>query len=184
MAEIELTAAAWRGYAQQDFPAHAWSVDGNLLRAMAAATGVDLISRESFADFTLSLEWRLPRGGSTAVVHRVADESVPATHGGPALTLLDDAHHRDGADSLTSCGALFGIMAPWHDLRDSANAYHSARVVMQGMRLEHWIDEQQVIGCDLASADVQARIAQLLFGRSLSGCDGASALGALFLDLL
>jgi len=163
MAERELAAAAWRGYGQEQFPERAWSVDGNVLRAVAAAPGVDLITRERFTDFVLSFDWRLPRGGSTAVAYRVAEGAAPATHTGPALQLLDDTHHRDGADPLTSCGALYALMAPWHDLRDSANAYHSARLVVQGTRLEHWLDEVQVLGCDLASAEVRSRIERSRF---------------------
>jgi len=163
MAERQLAAAAWRGYARADFPADAWSIDGSVLQALAGGPQIDLITRDTFADFVLSFEWRLPRGGSSAVVSRVGAESAPATHSGPALQLLDDARHRDGADAVTSCGALYGVMAPWHELRDSAHVFHSARLVLHGTRLEHWIDDQQVLGCDLASADLQARIARSRF---------------------
>jgi len=65
-----------------------------VLRAIATGPRVDLISRESFRNFALSFEWRLPRGGSTAVVYRVSEETGPATHTGPALQLLDDEHHQ------------------------------------------------------------------------------------------
>src|SRR5215469_4749918 len=65
--------------------------------------------------------------------------------------------------STGSCGALYGLMAPWHDLRSSANAYHSARIVMKGSAVEYWIDDEQVIGCDLASEELRARIARSRF---------------------
>jgi len=149
MAERALSAADWRGYAREQFPQGSWSVDGDVLRAVARGERVDLITRERFGDFTLLFDWRLPRAGSTAVLYRVEEAAGPATHTGPAMQLLDDEHHPDGADSLTSCGALYGLMAPWHDLRSSANAYHSARVVLKGSAVEYWIDEVQVIGCDL-----------------------------------
>jgi hypothetical protein len=54
-------------------------------------------------------------------------------------------------------------MAPWHDLRSSASAYHSARIVMKGSAIEYWIDDTQVIGCDLASEELRARIARSRF---------------------
>ena len=161
--ERELTATHWRGYAQQQFPQSAWSVDGDVLRAIAAGPRVDLISRESFRDFVLCFDWRLPRGGSSAVAYRVSEQIGPAAHTGPALQLLDDEHHQDGADALTSCGALYGLMAPWHDQRSSANAYHSARIVVNGALVEYWIDERQVLGCDLASAELAERIARSRF---------------------
>src|SRR2546429_8765413 len=115
--ERELTATHWRGYAQQQFPQSAWSVAGDVLRAIAAGPRVDLISRERFRDFVLCFDWRLPRGGSSAVAYRVAEEIGPAAHTGPAMQLLDDEHPQDGADALTSCGALYRPIAPGHGPR-------------------------------------------------------------------
>jgi Domain of Unknown Function (DUF1080) len=138
-------------------------VDGDVLRAMASGEQVDLISRESFRDFVLRFEWQLPRGGSSAVVFRVNDEAAPATHSGPAMQLLDDEHHPDGADALTSCGALYGLMAPWHDERNGANTYHAARIVANGPMIEFWIDDIQVLGCDLSSEELRERVARSRF---------------------
>jgi hypothetical protein len=163
MAERALGAADWRGVAREQFPQASWSVDGDVLHAEARGERVDLISRERFADFTLSFDWRLPRAGSTAVLVRVQEAAGPPGHTGPALQLLDDEHHPDGAEALACCGALHGLMAPWRDLRSSANTYHSARIVMKGSALEYWIDDTQVIGCDLASEELRARIARSRF---------------------
>src|SRR5256884_7690392 len=107
--ERELTATHWRGYAQQQFPQAAWSVDGNVLRAIATGPRVDLISRESFRDFVLSFDWRLPRGGSSAGAYRVSEGSRPAAPTGPPLQLAADEHHQEGADGPTSLGALYRL---------------------------------------------------------------------------
>jgi Domain of Unknown Function (DUF1080) len=163
MAERELTAADWRGYAQGQFPPGAWNVDGDVLRAVASGTRVDLITRDSFRDFVLLFDWRLPRAGSSAVLYRVNEDAGPAAHSGPAMQLLDDEHHPDGADALTSCGALYGLMAPWHDQRSSANSYHGARIMVNGSLIEYWIDDTQVLGCDLASEELRERIARSRF---------------------
>src|SRR5438477_11731145 len=123
--ERELTATHWRGYAQQQFPQSAWSVDGDVLRAIAAGPRVDLISRESFRDFVLCFDWRLPRGGSSAFAYRVSEENVAAVHTGLALQLLDDEHHQDDAHALPSSRALYGLIAACHVQRGSAYAHHS-----------------------------------------------------------
>jgi Domain of Unknown Function (DUF1080) len=163
MAERALGAADWRGYGREQFPQGAWSIDGDVLHATAQGERVDLISRERFADFTLLFDWRLPRAGSTAVLYRVQEREGPPEHTGPAMQLLDDEHHPDGAEALTSCGALYALMAPWHDLRKDANAYHSARILVKGSTVQYWLDETQVIGCDLASEELRARIARSRF---------------------
>jgi len=163
MSERELTAADWRGWAQQDFPADSWSADGPVLHAVAAGPPVDLITRERFGDFVLSFEWRLPRAGCSGVAYRVNEALGPAAQSAPAMQLRDDEHHPQGADALSSCGALSGLMAPWHDQRDIANVYYSARIVVRGSLVEHWIDDQQVVGCDLGSEDLRERIARSRF---------------------
>jgi hypothetical protein len=163
MAERELGAGAWRAYREGEFPKNAWSVDGDVLHALAQGPRIDLVTRERFGDFTLLFDWRLPRAGSSAVLCRVHEDAGPAAHTGPALQLLDDEHHPDGAEALTSCGALYGLMAPWHDQRSSANTYHSARILMAGSAIEFWLDEQQVIGCDLGSEELKERIARSRF---------------------
>jgi len=163
MAERELGGAQWRGYREEEFPQRAWSVDGDVLHAMAQGERVDLVTRETFGDFTLHFDWRLPRAGSTAVLCRVNEAAGPAGDSGPALQLLDDEHHAEGADALTSCGALYGLVAPWRDQRSSANVYHSARIRMHGSQLEYWIDDYQLVGCDLASEELRERIARSRF---------------------
>jgi len=163
VAERELAAADWRAYGAEQFPAAAWSVDEKVLHAVATAAPVDLITRTPFTDFVLLFDWRLPRSGSTAVLSRVREETGPAAHTGPAMQLLDDEHHPEGADALTSCGSLYGVLAPWRDQRQIANTYHTGRIVMSGNTLEYWIDDHQVLGCDLASEELQERIARSRF---------------------
>src|SRR2546429_9238460 len=103
--ERELTATHWRGYAQQQFPQSAWSVDGDVLRAIAAGPRVDLISRESFRDFVLCFDWRLPRGGSPAAAYPVGGQIGPPPHPGPPPPAPGDGPPQDGAHAPTPRGA-------------------------------------------------------------------------------
>jgi len=96
MAEHMLGAADWRAFGREQFPQGSWSVDGDVLHAIAQGERVDLISRERFADFALLFDWRLPRAGSTAIICRVQEEAGPPVHSGPAMQLLDDEHHPRG----------------------------------------------------------------------------------------
>ena len=163
MTERELTTADWRGYSEAQFPQGSWSLDDDVLRALAGRPPVDLITRERFRDVTLHFEWRLPRGGSSGVLYRVDEQLEHAWQSGPEMQLLDDEHHQDGANALTSCGALYGLIAPWHAQRDIANTYHSARLVVRGSLVEHWIDDTQVLGYDLAGEEVRERVARSKF---------------------
>jgi len=163
MAERELTSADWRGYRQAEFPEGSWVLDDGVLRAVASGPRVDLITRERFRDFAISFEWRLPRGGNSGLLFRVDEQQPEAWQSGPEMQLLDDEHHPDGANALTSTGAFYGVLAAWEDLRPVANVYHKARVVVRGTQVEHWIDERKVLGYDLASEELRERIARSKF---------------------
>src|SRR2546423_9127596 len=113
--ERELAATHWRGYAQQQFPQAAWSVDGDVLRAIAAGPRVDLISRESFRDFVLCFDWRLPRGGRPAGAYPLSEGGGAAPHTGPAPPPPADEHPPDGAGGLTSSWGPYRVLAPRRD---------------------------------------------------------------------
>src|SRR2546429_8038729 len=102
--ERELTATHWRGYAQQQFPQAAWSVDGDVLRAIASGPRVDLISRESFRDFVLYFDWRLPRGGSSAGAYPGRGEVGAPPPTGPPPQPPGGEDPPDGADPPTPRG--------------------------------------------------------------------------------
>jgi hypothetical protein len=163
MSGRELTAADWRGYSEAGFPQGSWVMDDDALRAVAAAPRIDLVTRERFRDFSLEFEWRLPRGGNSGVLYRVGEQLEHSWQSGPEMQLLDDEHHPDGAHALTSCGALYALIAPWRDQRAVANAYHRGRLAVRGTRAEHWIDDSQVLAYDFASEELRERIERSKF---------------------
>jgi hypothetical protein len=163
MTERELTPADWRGFRQADFPQHSWILDDGMLRARAGATPVDLILREAYREFAFYFEWRLPRAGSSGVFYRVTEDQDQPWKSGLEMQLLDDEHHAEGISALTSCGALCGLIAPWHELRAAANVYHAARIVVRGAKVEHWIDDRQVLGYELGTEELADRIARSRF---------------------
>ncbi len=158
-----LTARDWRGYRRDDFPAASWVVEKDRLGAIAGAEPVSLISRERFGDFDLSFDWRVAVGGNSGVLYRVTEEEDEPWQTGPEMQLLDNANHPDGRVPETSCGALYGILAPRQAPPCPAGLFNVARIRMTGTRIEHWLNGVQVLSCDLADADLRERIARSKF---------------------
>lgn len=163
MTERGLPATDWRAFRGTDFPQGSWIVDGDMLRASATAERIDLVTRERFRDFVLTFDWRLPRGGNTGILYRVSEEALETWQTGPELQLIDDEHHPDGANPLTATGAFYEVLAPWHEERPTANMFHSARLVVQGSKVEHWIDDRRVLAYDLDDEELRERIAASKF---------------------
>lgn len=157
-----LTYGAWRGYRRAEFPDASWAVEGDILHALPVKDGVSLITRESYGDFDLSFHWRLPLGGNSGVLYRVTEDFDAPWMSGPEMQLLDNAGHADGKAPETSCGALYGLEAPYDVPPCPPALFNVARVSVRGSRVEHWLNGVRVLECDLEDA-LRARLAQTKF---------------------
>lgn len=160
---MELTASEWRGYRRESFPQGSWAVEGRVLRALGAGEPVDLVTRRQFRDFELAFDWRLAPGGNSGVLYRVSEQAEEAWQSGPEMQLLDDLAHPDGRDRLTSCGALYGLLAPRRMALPASETFIKARLRVQGTRVEHWLSQHRVLAYDLADPGLRERIARSKF---------------------
>lgn len=154
--------AALRGYGEDEFPT-SWVTAGGELHALPGA-GVDLITRELFADFELEFEWRVSRGGNSGVLYRVAESDGPAWTSGPEYQILDDGGHPDGGDPSTSSAALYGLIAPTTDRRlEPVGSFNAGRIVVRDGHVEHWLNGRLVVAYDWNGPTVRSRIAASKF---------------------
>src|SRR5687768_13442780 len=81
--------SAWRGYLKPDLPAGWQIVDGALTRVAPAG---DIITRERFDDFELSLEWKVQKGGNSGIFFKVIEvPTIPNVWPtGPEFQVLDN----------------------------------------------------------------------------------------------
>lgn len=147
--------SGWRGYREEAPPAGWQVVDGELTRV---GRGGDLLTSEQFADFELAFEWKVAEGGNSGVMYRVATNEEATYHTGPEYQVLDNARHRDGKDPLTSAGSCYGLYAPPKDVTRPVGDWNTARVVVRGNRVEHWLNEVKVVEYELLSPEWEKRV--------------------------
>lgn len=150
------TTEGWRGYRGEATPAGWQAVDGTLAR-VAAAT--DIVTVEQFADFELALDWMVAPGGNSGIMFRVVETADPAYHTGPEFQILDNAAHPDGQSPLTSTGSNYALHAPVKDVARPAGEWNSARLVVRGNHVEHWLNGTMIVTYELGSADWQRLVA-------------------------
>ncbi len=166
------TTAGWRGFRGADMPDGWQVVDGTLARV---APGGDIVTVEQFADFELALDWRLKPGGNSGIFFR-ATEDVPIIHeGAPEMQVLDDERQPDGRSPLTSAGANYGLHPARRGVVRPVGEWNEARIVVQGARVEHWLNGVKVVEYELWTPDWEARVQDSKFvewpqyGRATSG---------------
>jgi hypothetical protein len=155
------TMQGWRGYGKPNAPVAGWEVvDGAITRV---GKGGDIVTTDAHRDFELALEWKVPQGGNSGVLYRVLESADPIYYSGPEMQVLDDAHHADGRNPLTSAGAAYGLYAPPKGVVKPAGEWNQARLLVRGNQVEHWLNGQKVVSYELGSADWKAKVAASKF---------------------
>jgi hypothetical protein len=166
------TTTGWRGYRQQTMPAGWQVVDGALTRVGDAT---DIVTTDQFANFELALDWKVAPGGNSGVMYRVIEGPERSYESGPEKQVLDDARHADGKSRLTSAGSAYGLYAAPEGLVKPAGEWNSARILVNGAHVEHWLNGTKAVEYELWSPDWEARVKASKFaewppyGRAKSG---------------
>jgi len=140
------TTNGWRGYGRRDMPGGWRVVDGALTRVGDAG---DIITADQFANFELTLEWKIAPGGNSGIFYRVIEGPERTYHSGPEMQVLDDARHADGKTRLTAAGALYGLYPAPPGVAKPAGEWNAARIVANGAHVEHWLNGVKVVDCEL-----------------------------------
>jgi len=169
------TTAGWRGFKMDSMPAGWQVVDGALTRVAAAG---DIVTREQFRDFELSLEWNVAPGGNSGIFYRASEDDEAIYWTAPEMQVLDDARHPDGKSRLTAAGSTFGLYPAPAGVVKPAGEWNRVRLVARGRHVEHWLNGVKVVAYELLSPDWEAKVKASKFaphpryGRNAAGYIG------------
>lgn len=162
--------AAWRTQSKPEFPAHAWNIDEGALHSIPSAPRVDLSTARNYRNFECEFDWKIAKGANSGVKYLVfgmrpnplvgrIDPEVPKAMGFE-LQLIDDSHVADAKlHPSHGTGALYLFQAP-HNLPPlPVGKWHHAKIVVNGVHLEHWLDGVRVVEANLESPELRAAMA-------------------------
>lgn len=153
---------AWRGYKTDAAPV-GWRVaDGIIVKDSSAE---DIVTRDSFANFELVMDWKIAKGGNAGIFYRGTEEYDHIYWSAPEYQLLDDANAPDGASRLTSAGADYALYPSPAGIEHPAGEWNTARIVVRGNHVEHWMNGKKLLSYTLGSADWAAKVKASKFGK-------------------
>src|SRR5277367_2472270 len=155
-------APAWRGWKTPGLPA-GWRVAGGVLSKDGAVD--DLVTQQNVGDFELELEWKIGRAGNSGIFYRGTREYDHIYWSAPEYQLLDDANARDGRNRLTAAGSAYALYAAPAGVVKPYGEWNTARIVVNGTHVEHWMNGQLVVAYDLESPDWKAKVAASKFSK-------------------
>jgi cytochrome c len=162
------TTNGWRGYKMQTIPP-GWKVmDGALVRTSGgeggkgAGGGDDIITVEQYDNFELIVEWKIVPGGNSGVLYRVTEDAETSWHVGPEVQILDNSKHPT-RDKRQLAGAFYDLYAPSKDVTLPPGQWNKLRLLVDGNRVEHWLNGEKMVEYELNSEDWKARVAASKF---------------------
>lgn len=154
------TTQGWRGYLKPEMPDGWKVVDGALTRT---GPGGDLVTRSTWKDFELVLDWKVSPGGNSGVFYRAVEGPEAIYQSAPEMQVLDDRLHPDGRSPLTSAGAVYGLYPAPRGAVRPAGEWNTARLLVRGNHVEHWLNGVKTADYELHSADWSSRVAASKF---------------------
>ena len=118
----------WRGYLSEGMYPE-WTIDdGAMLYTPSGEGGKNIITKEKFTNFILSLEWKIAEGGNSGIFWSVFEDEAfkEAYHTGPEIQVLDNERHPDAKANpkYHQAGALYDMVQPEHDVCKPAGEWN------------------------------------------------------------
>src|ERR1700688_4587024 len=99
---------SFRGWRSDGLP-EGWHVAHGTLAKQGSVD--DLVTREQFGNFELTLEWKIGKRGNSGIFYRGTREYDHIYWSAPEYQLLDDENAPDGRNRLTAAGAAYALYA-------------------------------------------------------------------------
>ena len=173
------TTNGWHNYKKTSVGS-GWLITNGILTRTADTTVAagDILTNNKYRNFDLALDWRISEGGNSGIMYRATENNDYVWQSAPEMQILDDARHSDGKLTITSAGSDFALYPAPRGIVHPANEWNSARILVRGNHVEHWLNGTKLFEYELGSADWAARVAASKFksmpnyGKSADGYIG------------
>lgn len=172
------TTAGWRSERGGPFPSSGWLIKDGLLTTTdlggkEGGEAGDIVTTRTFANYELSVDFRVTTGANSGILYLV-DLSLNKGPGSPVgyeFQILDDAVHPDaqrGKDGDRTVASLYDLI-PAAGTADHTKPIHpvgewnTARILVNGTHVEHWLNGVKVVEYDRDSAQFRELVANSKF---------------------
>lgn len=172
------TTNGWCGANDATFPANKWNIENGVLTVGAADDsksigGGSIITSERFGNFELMAEFKLTKGANSGIKYFVqgkpesGKETGANSSTGCEFQILDDNLHPDakmGHDGNRTLGSLYDLIpAESSKITRPIGDWNTARILVQGKHIEHWLNGRKVVEYDRGSKEFRSRVGQSKF---------------------
>ena len=155
-----------RGYKMDSFP-NAWKVEDGALVAQTDVPNVDLVTKDTYTNFDLTLEWAMSKAGNSGIFYNVQENSSHESGNGNSpnwldnfeFQLLDDIDFNDH-EPRRSAGSLYDLIAPKNKVLKPVGEFNTARLLVDHGHVEQWVNGVKVVEYQIGSKEINDLIAK------------------------
>lgn len=144
----------WRTFRGKEISG--WKVVDGVLNNSGVGSdhGGDIITREKFQNFELSLEWKIAPQSNSGIFYHVNEKIGTAIYeSGLEYQLIDDKGWPDKLRDDQYSGANYGMHAPKNAVVKEVNDWNLARIVVNGSHVQHYLNGVKVVDYQLWDND-------------------------------
>lgn len=174
----------WHSPSTDLFPDGFWMIDAGFLRgAPVGSRATDLVTAGVYRNFELRFEWKIAPGANSGVKYMVGNSqklvfeqgrppylegaAAPGPHAlfreytsGLEYQLVDEERHPDGKEAIRRSGSLYELAPFLHAAARPAGQLNQASIIVNGNRIEHWLNGVRGVATDITSAEFQQAAAK------------------------
>lgn len=163
------TSTGWRSYNKPAFPENGWEMKDGILTVLPpqgqTRSGGDIITVSTFRNFELSLDFMYASGANGGIKYFVDGKTNVACE----YQILDDKLHPDaklGINGNRTMAGLYDMFPPNNKKDNGPNAWNTAKIIVKGNHVEHWLNGQMVLSYEKGDAAWQAAFAASKFSKN------------------
>lgn len=143
----------WRGYNAGQFPDSGWVVKDSALTIIPGEGGGDIITKNKYCNFVLTLQWKVAKGSNGGIFYRALEQPEEAIYwSAPEMQVLDNENHPDakmGIDGNHKAGSLYDLIPAKPQNTKPFGEWNSVKIVADGAHIEHWQNGVKVLEYEL-----------------------------------
>jgi hypothetical protein len=151
----------WRSVKREAFPGRGWEIKNGIFSVLSGGHGGDIMTGKRYSSFELVWDFQITAKANSGIKYLVQTDVVKNSGIGLEYQILDDLRHPDAKlhDNTRTVGGLYDLIAP--DAKKPPVApgeWHTARLVVDGSKVAHYLDGVKIVEYDRHSDAFRALV--------------------------
>lgn len=151
----------WRSFKQPTVN-EKWQIEDGAI-TLTAGGGGDLISKKTYKNFELTLDWKIAEAGNSGILILADEKGKYIYSHAPEIQILDNERHPDNKLDTHLSGSLYDLIASPVASHKKAGQWNSTKIRLENSALTLWQNEVQTAQVTIGSAEWKRLIAQSKF---------------------